>query len=85
MIAHVVGDFSTFPLGEVAEESDVPKIHLPRRLAEAAILVEGGSLTSARAVARGDKVPEHKLRKACTSVLLKISSESVCESGVSKA
>ena len=85
MIADVVGDFSTFSLGEVAEESDVPKIHLPRRLAEAAVLVEGGSLLMAREVARGDRMPDHKLRKACTSVLLKMfSCESVCENGVSE-
>ena len=51
---------------------------------EAAILLEGGDLTEVREVARGDRKPEHKLRQACTSCLLKIAmSDAVSENGVS--
>ena len=82
-IAERIGDFSTFALGEIAENAMETKCHLARRVVEAAIWREGGNLTEAKEVAQSGKMPEHKLRQASTEVLLKMfGRDSVPESGV---
>lgn len=63
------------------------RAHLPRRLVEAVICLEGGhdSITEAWKIAHdSNRTPGHELRQTCTNCFSKLSqSDSFSENGVS--